>query len=139
MPPSDNFDLLILNGRIIDGSGAPWYAGDVGIEAGRISCIGRLSQATAPQTVDADGQPIAQDGREDGDAVIEAGTADLVAYGRPFLANPDLPIRYAAQAAGLGAPLNAPDSDTFYGGGAHGYTDYPVWDGQEANVLAEEA
>ena len=78
-------------------------------------------------------------GREDGDAVIEAGTADLVAYGRPFLANPDLPIRYAAQAAGLGAPLNDPDSDTFYGGGAHGYTDYPVWDGQEANVLAEEA
>ena len=62
-----------------------------------------------------------------------------MAYGRPFLANPDLPIRYAAQAAGLGAPLNDPDSDTFYGGGAHGYTDYPVWDGQEANVLAEEA
>ena len=78
-------------------------------------------------------------GREDGDAVIEAGTADLVAYGRPFLATPALPIRYAAQAAGLGAPLNDPDSDTFYGGGAHGYTDYPVWDGQEANVPAEEA
>ncbi len=56
--------------------------------------------------------------RESGEAIVEAGTADLVAYGRPFLANPDLPLRFAAQAAGLDAPLNEPDSDTFYGGGA---------------------
>ncbi len=65
-----------------------------------------------------------------GEAVVEAGTADLVAYGRPFLANPDLPIRFAAQAAGLDAPLNEPDPSTFYGGDEEGYTDYPIWDGR---------
>lgn len=74
--------------------------------------------------------------REEGEAVLQAGTADLVAYGRPFLANPDLPLRYAAQEAGLDAPLNDPDPSTFYGGGAEGYTDYPIWDGQPAAVEA---
>lgn len=74
--------------------------------------------------------------REEGEAILEAGTADLVAYGRPFLANPDLPIRFAAQEAGLDAPLNEPDRSTFYGGAAEGYTDYPIWDGQPATVEA---
>lgn len=74
--------------------------------------------------------------REEGEAILASGTADLVAYGRPFLANPDLPVRFAAQAAGLDAPLNEPDADTFYGGGAGGYTDYPIWDGQPAPVEA---
>ncbi len=67
--------------------------------------------------------------RAEGEALLTAGTADLVAYGRPFLANPDLPLRFAAQEAGLGAPLNEPNPSTFYGGGAEGYTDYPIWDG----------
>ena len=74
--------------------------------------------------------------REESEAILEAGTADLVAYGRPFLANPDLPIRFAAQEAGLDAPLNEPNPDTFYGGAAEGYTDYPIWDGQTALVEA---
>ncbi|MGZ5272443.1 MAG: alkene reductase [Ramlibacter sp.] len=47
--------------------------------------------------------------------------ADLVAYGRPYIANPDLVERLRA-----GAPLNTPDKATFYGGGAKGYTDYPT-------------
>jgi N-ethylmaleimide reductase len=59
--------------------------------------------------------------RERGDAVLRAGRADLVSFGVLFLANPDLPRRLQ-----IGATLNAPDSDTFYGGGAAGYTDYPV-------------
>ncbi|OZC04372.1 alkene reductase [Rubricoccus marinus] len=87
-----------------------------------------------------DGAVIANAGydRASGEAELESGNADLVAYGRPFLANPDLPIRFAAQAAGLDAPLNEPDQSTFYGGGAEGYTDYPIWDG--VGVLeAEEA
>ena len=46
---------------------------------------------------------------------------DLVAFGVPFLANPDLPERLRT-----GAPLNKPDRATFYGGGAKGYTDYPT-------------
>jgi N-ethylmaleimide reductase len=47
--------------------------------------------------------------------------ADLVAFGRPYIANPDLVERLRA-----GAPLSPPDSDTFFGGGASGYTDYPI-------------
>ena len=70
--------------------------------------------------------------RAEGEALLAAGAADLVAFGRPFLATPDLPVRFAAQEAGLGAPLNDPDPSTFYGGGAEGYTDYPVWDGRPA-------
>ncbi len=67
--------------------------------------------------------------RASGEKELQEGRADLICYGRPFLANPDLPIRYAAQAAGLDAPLNEPNPDTFYGGGVKGYTDYPIWDG----------
>ncbi len=47
--------------------------------------------------------------------------ADLVAFGRPFIANPDLVRRLRED-----APLNTPDKATFYGGGAKGYTDYPA-------------
>ena len=53
--------------------------------------------------------------------VIERGGADAVAFGRLFIANPDLPERFAQD-----APLNAYDRPTFYGGGAKGYTDYPT-------------
>lgn len=55
------------------------------------------------------------------EADIASGLADLIAFGVPFLANPDLPARLAQ-----GAALNAADQSTFYGGGAKGYTDYPV-------------
>jgi N-ethylmaleimide reductase len=55
------------------------------------------------------------------DKVLAAGAADLIAFGKPFIANPDLVERLKR-----GAPLNAPDKATFYGGGAKGYTDYPV-------------
>jgi N-ethylmaleimide reductase len=51
---------------------------------------------------------------------VERG-ADLVAFGRAFIANPDLPARLKA-----GGPFNAPDRATFYGGGAQGYVDYPA-------------
>ncbi len=56
-----------------------------------------------------------------GHLAIASGTADLVSFGVPFLANPDLPHRVA-----IDAPLNTPDRATFYGGGAEGYTDYPT-------------
>jgi N-ethylmaleimide reductase len=51
---------------------------------------------------------------------LDSGKADLVAFGRPFIANPDLPERFLAH-----AQLNSPDPSTFYGGGERGYTDYP--------------
>src|SRR6202140_81768 len=53
--------------------------------------------------------------------VLEAGAADLIAFAKPFIANPALVERLKR-----GAPLNEPDKATFYGGGAKGYTDYPV-------------
>ena len=56
-----------------------------------------------------------------GNAAIASGFADCVAYGVPFLANPDLVARYQADAS-----LNVADENTFYGGGAQGYTDYPL-------------
>jgi N-ethylmaleimide reductase len=53
--------------------------------------------------------------------VIARGEADLVAFGVPFLANPDLPVRYQTNAS-----LNAPDQATFYAGEDRGYIDYPA-------------
>jgi len=60
---------------------------------------------------------------ETANQAIEDGEADAVAFGKLFIANPDLPKRFA-----LGAPLNTPDSSTFYGSGPQGYTDYPALD-----------
>jgi dihydroorotase/N-acyl-D-amino-acid deacylase len=54
----DVYDVLIRNGRIIDGTGSPWYAGDVGIRGGRIAAIGTLGGA-ARRTVDAAGMVVA--------------------------------------------------------------------------------
>lgn len=52
--------------------------------------------------------------------VVAGGQADLVAFGKPFIANPDLVERLKTN-----APLNTPQQQSFYGGGATGYTDYP--------------
>ena len=55
------------------------------------------------------------------EAAVAEGRADLVAFGKPFIANPDLVRRFRE-----GLPLNTPDKATFYGGGANGYIDYPA-------------
>jgi N-ethylmaleimide reductase len=54
-------------------------------------------------------------------AVLAKGDADLVAFGVPYIANPDLVERLC-----IDAPLNKPDPSLFYGAGAKGYTDYPA-------------
>ena len=59
--------------------------------------------------------------KETGSAAISSGSADLISYGAPFIANPDLVRRYAE-----GATLNTPDRSSFYSGGGGGYTDYPT-------------
>jgi N-ethylmaleimide reductase len=59
--------------------------------------------------------------RQAGERLIEVGLADIVSYGRLFIANPDLPARFAA-----GAPLNEPIPGLFYGGDGAGYVDYPA-------------
>jgi N-acyl-D-amino-acid deacylase len=53
------YDLVIINARIVDGSGNPWFRGDVAIKDGRIARIGRVSQSEASQTIDAKGQIVA--------------------------------------------------------------------------------
>jgi N-ethylmaleimide reductase len=60
-------------------------------------------------------------GLDSADAAIRDHEADLVAFGTPFLANPDLPKRYRIK-----APLNTPDQATFYAGEDNGFTDYPA-------------
>ncbi|RSL16700.1 2,4-dienoyl-CoA reductase-like NADH-dependent reductase (Old Yellow Enzyme family) [Edaphobacter aggregans] len=54
-----------------------------------------------------------------GQQLLDEGKADAVAFGKLFIANPDLPARFAKQ-----APLNRPEPNTFYANGSHGYTDY---------------
>jgi N-ethylmaleimide reductase len=58
---------------------------------------------------------------DDASQALRLGEADAIAFGRPFLANPDLPARFAKRAA-----LNPPNTKTFYTPGPAGYTDYPA-------------
>ena len=58
---------------------------------------------------------------------LAKGWADLIGFGRPFIANPDLPHRLQA-----GATLNEPDRATYFGGGVEGFTDYPLLEAAQA-------
>lgn len=64
---------------------------------------------------------------ESANALLARGEADLVAFGKLFIANPDLPLRFRT-----GAPLNEPDASTFYGGDERGYIDYPALETEAA-------
>ena len=76
------YDLVIRNGRIIDGTGSPWYAGDLGIRSGRIAAIGSLERAVARQTVDAKGM------------VVAPGFIDMLGQSElSILVNPSLPSK----------------------------------------------
>jgi len=55
-PSPDSYDILLLNGTIVDGTGNPWYKADIGIRGDRIAAIGSLRNATAPTIVDVSGQ-----------------------------------------------------------------------------------
>jgi dihydroorotase/N-acyl-D-amino-acid deacylase len=79
---SPSFDLVIRHGRIVDGTGSPWYAGDVGIRDGRITAIGRLEGAKATRTVDAGGN------------VVAPGFIDMLGQSElTILVNPTLPSK----------------------------------------------
>ena len=71
---------------------------------------------------------------ERGARLLETGLADLIAFGRPFIANPDLPRRIAND-----WPLNAIDQATLYGGAEQGFTDYPVYAGFDQHTATETA
>jgi N-acyl-D-amino-acid deacylase len=57
--PNSSFDVVITNGHIVDGTGSPWYSGDVGIRAGKIAAIGNLRDAQRTRTIDAQGKVVA--------------------------------------------------------------------------------
>ncbi len=59
VPPADSYDVVITGGRIVDGTGAPWFIGDVGIRGDRIAAIGNLKTAVAKTTIDATGLVVA--------------------------------------------------------------------------------
>ena len=76
------YDVVIEHGRIVDGTGSPWYAGDVGIRAGRIAAIGRLADAPATTRIDAHGMVVAPG------FIDMLGQSDLT-----ILVNPHLPSK----------------------------------------------
>jgi N-acyl-D-amino-acid deacylase len=78
--PAPPYDLLITNARIIDGSGNPWFRGDVAIKDGRIARIGRLGPETAVRTIDARGQILAP-------GFIDVHTHVESIYGQPAAEN----------------------------------------------------
>jgi N-acyl-D-amino-acid deacylase len=57
--PVQSFDIVITGGHIVDGTGSPWYSGDIGIRGGKIASIGKLSDATRNRTIDARGMVVA--------------------------------------------------------------------------------
>ena len=76
------YDLVIRNGHVIDGTGSPWYAGDVAIRGGRIAAIGRLDGAAARRTLDARGM------------VVAPGFIDMLGQSElTILVNPHLPSK----------------------------------------------
>lgn len=85
-PPANagaaSFDTIIRNGRIVDGTGSPWYSADIGIRAGRIAAIGNLAGATARRTIDAHGM------------VVAPGFIDMLGQSEiTVLVNPHLPSK----------------------------------------------
>ncbi len=76
------YDMVIRNGRIIDGTGSPWYSGDIAIRGGRIAAIGKLDGASTKRTIDARG------------LVIAPGFIDMLGQSElTILANPHLPSK----------------------------------------------
>jgi N-acyl-D-amino-acid deacylase len=101
-PAATPFDLVIENGHIIDGTGSPWYAADVGIRAGRIAAIGHLAGEPATRRLDARGK------------VVAPGFIDMLGQSElTILVNPHLPSKIfqgitteITGEGGSAAPLN---------------------------------
>ncbi len=112
------FDLVITNGHIVDGTGSPWYSGDIGIRDGRIAAIGNLSAAARKRTVDAQGK------------VVAPGFIDMLGQSETtILVDPRLPSKIyqgitteITGEGGSAAPLN----DTIVANDRPGYAHYKV-------------
>jgi N-ethylmaleimide reductase len=108
----DKLDIAYLH--VIE----PRIKGDSTLVEGQAPVAGATLKKVFKGTIIAAGG-FDRDGAED---ILQRGDADLVAFGRPFAANPDLPRRYE-----LGLPLNHYKREFFWGGSREGYTDYPTY------------
>src|SRR5438128_9811795 len=80
--PTPAFDVVITNGHIIDGTGSPWYSGDIGIRNGRIAAIGKLDRQSRVKTIDAH------------DRVVAPGFIDMLGQSElSILVEPRLPSK----------------------------------------------
>jgi dihydroorotase/N-acyl-D-amino-acid deacylase len=112
------FDLVIINGHIIDGTGSPWYSGDVGIRDGRIAAIGNLAAAPRKRTIDAAGK------------VVAPGFIDLLGQSEmTILVDPRLPSKIyqgiTTEITGEGDSI-APLTDAFIQSGHSSYDHYKI-------------
>jgi N-acyl-D-amino-acid deacylase len=112
------YDILIRNGHIIDGSGSPWYSGDVAIRDGRIAAVGALIDAKAAKTIDAAGMVVAPG------FIDMLGQSDL-----SILVNPQLPSKIfqgiTTEITGEGSSA-APLNDSIIAADRVGYDHYKV-------------
>src|SRR5512141_2641601 len=112
------FDIVIRNAHIVDGTGSPWYSGDLAIRNGRIAGIGNFSGATAKQTIDARGR------------VVAPGFIDMLGQSElTILVNPHLPSKIyqgtTTEITGEGGSI-APLNDRIIANDRPGYAHYKV-------------
>lgn len=116
------FDIVITNGHIIDGTGSPWYSGDVGIRGGRIAAIGNLASTARTRTIDAHGK------------VVAPGFIDMLGQSElTILVDPRLPSKIfqgiTTEITGEGGSI-APLNDAIIKADQSGYDHYhltPDW------------
>ncbi len=116
--PAQSFDIIITNGHIIDGTGSPWYSGDIGIRAGKIAAIGNLSALPRARTIDARGK------------VVAPGFIDMLGQSEEtILVEPRLPSKIyqgiTTEITGEGESI-APLNDAILRANQEGYRHYHI-------------
>jgi N-acyl-D-amino-acid deacylase len=125
---STRFDVLIRNGRVMDGSGNPWLRADVGITSDRIAAVGSLAEATAARTIDARDRIVAPGfidvhshaGEGIRNPALHQGQPLLAQGVTTFIANPDGggPVDLAGQRAAIEAARTGPNVGLLIGHGS---------------------
>jgi N-acyl-D-amino-acid deacylase len=115
---SPTFDLIITNGHIIDGTGSPWYSGDIGIRDGKVAAIGNLAAAARKRTIDAAGK------------VVAPGFIDMLGQSElTILVDPRLPSKIyqgiTTEITGEGSSI-APLNDAIIRADRTGYNHYKI-------------
>jgi dihydroorotase/N-acyl-D-amino-acid deacylase len=118
LTPTGPFDLVITHGHIVDGTGSPWYSGDLGIRDGRIAAIGNLADAPRKETIDAAGK------------VVAPGFIDMLGQSElTILVDPRLPSKIyqgiTTEITGEGGSV-APINDAIISADRGAYTHYGI-------------